>query len=203
MTPSSSSSSSSSPNSPRRPPDRRTRPEVSGTRRVSSATPQNQAPSDVELNPDLTTGVKWGSPHHHVTCADSPCFPGVPCEPTVSGSFRCGRCPYGYTGDGVTCKGSWEDSSSLGMIRGLEKYEEENVTLLHCVKCLVRRPKMSLLCKLYANPFIFVYIILTEGEPEVSDSFQLTYRRFQVGQTSFSRDTGPFSGLVLACGPDV
>ncbi|KAE8289229.1 von Willebrand factor D and EGF domain-containing protein Precursor [Larimichthys crocea] len=104
MTPSSSSSSSSSPNSPRRPPDRRTRPEVSGTRRVSSATPQNQAPSDVEPNPDLTTGVKWGSPHHHVTCADSPCFPGVPCEPTVSGSFRCGRCPYGYTGDGVTCK---------------------------------------------------------------------------------------------------
>ncbi|TMS11380.1 von Willebrand factor D and EGF domain-containing protein [Larimichthys crocea] len=66
------------------------------------------SPATWSLNPDLTTGVKWGSPHHHVTCADSPCFPGVPCEPTVSGSFRCGRCPYGYTGDGVTCKGSCE-----------------------------------------------------------------------------------------------
>ncbi len=128
MTPtSSSSSSSSSPTSPRRPPDRRTRPEatISSIRRPSSsdrkttATPQNQTPtrvfaptvhrgqpSGVELNPDFTTGAKWGSPSHHVTCADSPCFPGVPCEPTVTGSFRCGRCPYGYTGDGVTCKGT-------------------------------------------------------------------------------------------------
>ncbi|XP_078394954.1 von Willebrand factor D and EGF domain-containing protein [Cetorhinus maximus] len=39
-----------------------------------------------------------------VTCADSPCFSGVPCESTHYGSFRCGRCPFGYFGDGVTCK---------------------------------------------------------------------------------------------------
>ncbi|XP_078408617.1 von Willebrand factor D and EGF domain-containing protein isoform X1 [Cetorhinus maximus] len=39
-----------------------------------------------------------------VTCADMPCFNGVPCEPTQFGSFKCGRCPFGYTGDGVTCK---------------------------------------------------------------------------------------------------
>ncbi|XP_051263598.1 von Willebrand factor D and EGF domain-containing protein isoform X1 [Dicentrarchus labrax] len=118
-------SSSSSPTSPRRPPDRRTRPEatISSIRRPTSGdrkttgTPQNQTatrvfpptvhrgqPTEVEPNPDLTTRVKWGSPSHHVTCADSPCFPGVPCEPSVTGSFRCGRCPYGYTGDGVTCK---------------------------------------------------------------------------------------------------
>ncbi|KAJ8354503.1 hypothetical protein SKAU_G00220700 [Synaphobranchus kaupii] len=38
------------------------------------------------------------------TCADSPCFSGVPCEPSRTGSFKCGRCPYGYTGDGVNCK---------------------------------------------------------------------------------------------------
>ncbi|XP_050932344.1 von Willebrand factor D and EGF domain-containing protein [Lates calcarifer] len=119
------SSSSSSPASPRRTSDRRMRPEatISTVRRVSStdrkttATPQNQPatrvfaptvlrgqPSGVELTTDLTSGVNWESPSHHVTCADSPCFPGVPCEPTVTGSFRCGRCPYGYTGDGVTCK---------------------------------------------------------------------------------------------------
>ncbi|XP_041798658.1 von Willebrand factor D and EGF domain-containing protein [Chelmon rostratus] len=122
ITPTSSSSSSST--SPRRPPNRRTRPEdtISSIRRVSStdrkttAAPQNQTatrvfapavhrppPSGVELQPDLTTRVKWGSPSHHVTCADSPCFAGVPCEPTITG-FRCGRCPYGYTGDGVACK---------------------------------------------------------------------------------------------------
>ncbi|XP_042345721.1 von Willebrand factor D and EGF domain-containing protein [Plectropomus leopardus] len=124
MNPTSSSSSSSSPTSPRRPPDRR-RPDatISSIRRVSShdrkttATPQNQTATRVfsptvhrgqisgaELDPDLNIGVRRGSAFHHMTCADSPCFPGVPCEPTVTGSFSCGRCPYGYTGDGVTCK---------------------------------------------------------------------------------------------------
>ncbi|XP_078143192.1 von Willebrand factor D and EGF domain-containing protein [Centroberyx gerrardi] len=119
-------SSSSSPTLPRRHPDARTKPEttISSTRRASSvdrkttASPQNQTvtrvftpavhrgqPSGEEhLTPDLSTGVRWGSPSHPVTCADSPCFSGVPCEPTVTGSFRCGRCPYGYTGDGITCK---------------------------------------------------------------------------------------------------
>lgn len=41
-----------------------------------------------------------------VTCADLPCFPGVPCEPRQDGSVKCGRCPYGYYGDGFTCRGS-------------------------------------------------------------------------------------------------
>ncbi|XP_063003609.1 von Willebrand factor D and EGF domain-containing protein [Elgaria multicarinata webbii] len=39
-----------------------------------------------------------------LTCADSPCFPGVPCEPSERGSFRCGRCPFGYYGDGIICR---------------------------------------------------------------------------------------------------
>lgn len=43
-----------------------------------------------------------------VTCADSPCFTGVPCEPTATGGFRCGRCPSGFTGDGVSCQGGWK-----------------------------------------------------------------------------------------------
>ncbi|XP_034409402.1 von Willebrand factor D and EGF domain-containing protein [Cyclopterus lumpus] len=95
-TPTSSSSSSSS---PRRPADRRTRLEatVPSVRRALST----DVPAGAELHPDLATGVKRGS---HLTCAHSPCFPGVPCEPAAAGSFRCGRCPYGYTGDGVTCK---------------------------------------------------------------------------------------------------
>ncbi|XP_049426100.1 von Willebrand factor D and EGF domain-containing protein isoform X1 [Epinephelus fuscoguttatus] len=41
---------------------------------------------------------------HATTCADRPCFPGVPCEPTVDEGFRCGRCPVGYTGDGRACR---------------------------------------------------------------------------------------------------
>ncbi|XP_058503446.1 von Willebrand factor D and EGF domain-containing protein isoform X2 [Solea solea] len=114
----SSSSSSSSPSSPRQSSDRRTRPESSVSTfsrdRKTTATPLNQTvtrlfastvvrgqPSGAELTPDLSAAnVK----SHHVTCADSPCFPGVPCEPTATGWFRCGRCPYAYTGDGVTCK---------------------------------------------------------------------------------------------------
>ncbi|XP_053324157.1 von Willebrand factor D and EGF domain-containing protein [Spea bombifrons] len=39
-----------------------------------------------------------------LTCADSPCFAGVACEPSQDGGFKCGRCPFGYYGDGVTCK---------------------------------------------------------------------------------------------------
>ncbi|EMP41920.1 von Willebrand factor D and EGF domain-containing protein [Chelonia mydas] len=39
-----------------------------------------------------------------LTCADLPCFPGVLCEPSHNGSFKCGRCPYGYYGDGVACR---------------------------------------------------------------------------------------------------
>ncbi|XP_030921790.1 uncharacterized protein LOC115949414, partial [Geospiza fortis] len=39
-----------------------------------------------------------------VTCSDLPCFPGVPCEPRQDGSVKCGRCPYGYYGDGFTCR---------------------------------------------------------------------------------------------------
>ncbi|XP_019897969.2 von Willebrand factor D and EGF domain-containing protein isoform X2 [Esox lucius] len=39
-----------------------------------------------------------------LTCADLPCFPGVPCQPTGDGGFGCGRCPVGYTGDGRACQ---------------------------------------------------------------------------------------------------
>ncbi|XP_033968639.1 von Willebrand factor D and EGF domain-containing protein [Trematomus bernacchii] len=89
------SSSSSSPASPRRPPDSR-RPEatMSSVRRGYF--------DDRKTN--LTTVLKVESPSLHVTCVDSPCSPGVPCEPTLTGSFKCGRCPYGYTGDGIICK---------------------------------------------------------------------------------------------------
>ncbi|XP_029115904.1 von Willebrand factor D and EGF domain-containing protein [Scleropages formosus] len=39
-----------------------------------------------------------------VPCASIPCFPGVLCEISQTGSFQCGHCPHGYTGDGITCK---------------------------------------------------------------------------------------------------
>ncbi|KAM6945369.1 von Willebrand factor D and EGF domain-containing protein [Aplochiton taeniatus] len=44
------------------------------------------------------------TPARPLSCAERPCFPGVPCEPTPDGGFHCGRCPLGYTGDGQACK---------------------------------------------------------------------------------------------------
>ncbi|KAM9216303.1 LOW QUALITY PROTEIN: von Willebrand factor D and EGF domain-containing protein [Dugong dugon] len=38
------------------------------------------------------------------TCADSPRFLGVSCVPTTDGHFKCGRCPFGYYGDGINCR---------------------------------------------------------------------------------------------------
>lgn len=35
-------------------------------------------------------------------CASNPCYPGVRCVDTENG-FRCGSCPRGYSGDGITC----------------------------------------------------------------------------------------------------
>lgn len=122
-------SSSSSPSLPRRHPDVRTK--TVATRRGPSndrkttASPQNQTitvhraqPRGEEVTHDLTVGVKWGSPPHIVTCANSPCFSGVPCEPTDTGAFKCGRCPYGYTGDGITCRGSCPVRAGTAQLMG-------------------------------------------------------------------------------------
>ncbi|KAM6967564.1 von Willebrand factor D and EGF domain-containing protein [Aplochiton taeniatus] len=114
-------SPSSSPSQPIRQPDGRTKTEAptSSTGSVFSTDRKTTSiqtlprvfapgvvrgqPSREELAPDLNPGVRRGS-SPVVTCADLPCYPGVPCEPSVTGSFSCGRCPYGYTGNGIICK---------------------------------------------------------------------------------------------------
>uniref|UniRef100_A0A8C7NWK8 von Willebrand factor D and EGF domains n=1 Tax=Oncorhynchus mykiss TaxID=8022 RepID=A0A8C7NWK8_ONCMY len=47
-------------------------------------------------------------------CAAEPCFPGVGCKNTL-GSFTCGFCPEGYTGDGKSCSGSPSPSLLLSV----------------------------------------------------------------------------------------
>jgi hypothetical protein len=39
-------------------------------------------------------------------CIESSCFQGVSCVSTTGGHFKCGRCPFGYYGDGITCRGT-------------------------------------------------------------------------------------------------
>ncbi|XP_077369199.1 von Willebrand factor D and EGF domain-containing protein isoform X1 [Festucalex cinctus] len=51
----------------------------------------------------LITGHVTGK-EHMVPCAGQPCFPGVQCETALDGSFHCGRCPVGFTGDGKMCR---------------------------------------------------------------------------------------------------
>lgn len=50
-----------------------------------------------------------------VTCADKPCFSGVPCKPTEDRGFKCGSCPLGYTGDGIRCQGKRVKNMSVLM----------------------------------------------------------------------------------------
>ncbi|XP_024114390.1 von Willebrand factor D and EGF domain-containing protein isoform X2 [Oryzias melastigma] len=97
-----SSSSSTSPS-----PDRKSRPEPtpSGFHRVSftetTAPLQSRPSAKGKVTSDLSAAA-GRSPTRQVTCSGSNCFPGVSCE--TLGSLGCGRCPSGYTGDGVTCK---------------------------------------------------------------------------------------------------
>lgn len=46
-----------------------------------------------------------------LTCADEPCFPGVPCIDTevkngtnIIHEVECGPCPTGYRGNGIDCE---------------------------------------------------------------------------------------------------
>lgn len=39
-------------------------------------------------------------------CTESSCFLGVSCVPTIDGHFKCGRCPFGFYGDGINCRGT-------------------------------------------------------------------------------------------------
>lgn len=53
-----------------------------------------------------------GGTHQKAVCANTPCFTGVQCEPGEDGGFKCGSCPSGYSGDGITCEGKGENPLS-------------------------------------------------------------------------------------------
>lgn len=86
-----------------------------------------------------------GSPG--VACADRPCFPGVPCEPSAVGGLRCGRCPAGYVGDGRACRGGTrasepasEPASELASPRWLDPLVQAGLTELPVSTAVCRRP---------------------------------------------------------------
>ncbi|XP_055019347.1 von Willebrand factor D and EGF domain-containing protein [Boleophthalmus pectinirostris] len=86
----------------RKQPDRRARPKDRTTERnqttdLSPAVHRGQ-PRGTQLTPDPGAGERGGA------CEEGTCFPGVPCEPTAAGLYKCSSCPHGYAGDGVTCQ---------------------------------------------------------------------------------------------------
>ncbi|XP_052532438.1 von Willebrand factor D and EGF domain-containing protein-like isoform X7 [Tympanuchus pallidicinctus] len=42
--------------------------------------------------------------HEKALCGSTPCFSGVQCELAKDGEFKCGSCPSGYSGNGITCE---------------------------------------------------------------------------------------------------
>lgn len=43
--------------------------------------------------------------HQKALCGSESCFSGVQCELAKDGGFKCGSCPSGYSGNGITCEG--------------------------------------------------------------------------------------------------
>ncbi|XP_019472867.1 sushi, nidogen and EGF-like domain-containing protein 1 isoform X1 [Meleagris gallopavo] len=42
--------------------------------------------------------------HQKALCGSTPCFSDVQCELAKDGEFKCGSCPSGYSGNGITCE---------------------------------------------------------------------------------------------------
>lgn len=67
-----------------------------------------------------------GGMHQKVVCANTLCFTGVQCEPAEDGVLKCGPCPTGYSGDGITCEGKGENPLSF-ITSNLVSLQSKNV----------------------------------------------------------------------------
>lgn len=62
----------------------------------------------------FTPSNKTGNKLKNNPCSSSPCYPFVACEAVDEESFKCGKCPLGMEGDGITCEDI--DEVSYGML---------------------------------------------------------------------------------------
>lgn len=88
---------------------------------------------------------RWTLEGLNNSCKSKPCFQGVTCVNLPNGSFKCGSCPKGYTGDGRSCH-KWTTCLDSPCFAGVRCYDNDE-TGFTCGPCPHRYTGNGVQCK--------------------------------------------------------